>query len=147
METSKVMTDAAIAGPDAGFTPNAAEREYHAMRSELRVFAKNGHLTAQSMAIFTIARVLLNQEEGDAPEDLEDRAVKKLTKAFTPITNKVKLANGRRRWDTLVHALDRIAIMHDYGQFSHPSEELESMLKTIAPRLKIGVRALKFTAT
>lgn len=148
METSKVMTDAAIISAlEAGGNANASEAEYHQMRTELKTFAKRGSLSAQSIAVFTIARVLLNQEEGDAPEDLEDRAVKKLTKAFTPITNAKKLANGRRRWDTLNYALSRLEINKDYGQFSHPSEELAAMLKTIAPRLKTDVRALKFTAS
>lgn len=140
------MTDTAIAGIEASMVSNAGEAEYHRFRSELQSLAKNGTLTAESLAIFTIVRVLLNQSHGEEDHEIEDRAVKKLTKAFTPITNKVKLANGRRRWDTLNFILARIEQGY-FGQFHTCSTELNTMLKAITPRLRLAVRSLKFTAT
>lgn len=123
-----------------------AQTEYLQTRDELRVFAKQGYLFSQTLAVFTIVRVLLNQEEGDAPEDLEQRALAKLMRAFQPITNAKKLANGRRRWDTLNGCLNRIEVSKDFGQFSCLNETTKEMVRAMAPRLKVALRSQKIAS-
>lgn len=141
METGN-MTDtiAAISGDQ-----HPATQAYYTVRKDFKAHAANETLSPSIIANFVMARVLLNQDEGEEDHELESRALTKLMRSFTPISNAKKLANGRRRWDTLNKELTLIEV----GQFSSLAsifpDDIKNMMKSMAARLKTQLRANKFT--
>jgi len=78
------------------------ERAYKELRAKFQKLAAKGLLTPQIMFDFTISRFLLNVEDEEVDQTVQtEKLTRKLKLAFSPITNKVKLANGRKPYDTL----------------------------------------------
>lgn len=113
----------------AGAISTMANDQYLALRDSFRTHARTKQLSTEQIAEFTMARVLLNAMGDPEMDDetIERIALEKMKKAFTPVTNKTKLANGQRRWQALEGRLnylintpvDRYAFTKDLGHSGH----------------------------
>lgn len=87
---------------------------YETFKQNWKTLAHEKKLTCYDMAFLCIIRAM--------KKDNPKLAIKYLLKAFTSVTNKVKLENGRNQYDTLIYAIDRI----EYSLF--PTETSPSVI-------------------
>ena len=83
--------------------------------------------SAMQIAEYILARAVEHAERDQSVRDPDEEAmipwaVRRLMSSFTPVTNKIKLANGRHSYDTLE------AILYTIGMKSYPTQEYDEVL-------------------
>jgi len=88
-------------------------------RSIYKQLARSKSLSSRNVVEYAILRSM-DTVENPTDENLINQAAYHLNRAFTPITHKVKLDNGREPRDTLAHILFQ---MHIFRRLPVPNDE------------------------
>lgn len=95
----------------------SSEKQYQQLRSIWRELSSTNSITSQHIAIYTLLRN------------------KPLLRAFTPISNKIKLTNGAQPWQGCYSALSGLDRGRLPAPFDFLDEEEKAQLANIARQL------------
>jgi hypothetical protein len=114
------MTDLTV--ERAAVQPQYTRQQFIA---DWKALASNKSASVYATASYIIARSVMTKE----PTSLAD-TVQRLREAFTPVTNEVKLANGRSEYDTLTQTINYLRYYTSHN-LTIPDEFKEAYLERV----------------
>lgn len=118
--------------------------EAPSVRDQWRALAHAGKNTAEATVLYQIAGAIhhrKNSETAGFPVGvtLVDDSIRRLKQAFTPVTNTVKLANGRHEFDTLEKLVHQLVVRVPESGLDFSEEQL-SQIRGIAKGVHMELR-------